>query len=124
MGKRISPRSIVLTLTLLFAGSLTACGSDDEETPSKQQNASADCTGLCGRIVPLGCSKGPPSAELCGLVCQGNLDGTNEACKTAFRDLLDCVQPTSTITCDAEGQFTSADCAAEWQASVPCVPQI
>jgi hypothetical protein len=123
MGKQTFAGTVVLTLTLLFAGSLTACGSDDEETPNNQ-TASADCTSLCSRIIPLDCPKGPPDADLCGLVCQGNLDGTNEACKTAFRDLLDCVKPTSTLACDAEGQLTSADCAAEWQATIPCVPQI
>lgn len=124
MGKRTLTLTFVLTLTLHFVSMLTACGSDDEEKPSNQNNAGADCTGLCNRITPLGCANGPPSAELCALVCQGILDGDDATCKAAMRSLLDCVKPASQISCDADGNFTSPDCAAQWHAVVPCLPAI
>jgi hypothetical protein len=41
-----------------------------------------------------------------------------------MQGVLDCVKPSSTLSCDAMGNPTSPDCAAEWQAVVPCLPSL
>jgi hypothetical protein len=140
MGIRANKSISILTLTLAFSLSLSllgGCGSDDEEPGGAGgtgaggtggagggDGGALDCAGVCGLIVPLGCANGPPGQALCDGFCQGTLTGGTDACKAAMQGVLDCVTPSSTVSCDGAGNPTSPDCAAEWQAVVPCLPQL
>jgi hypothetical protein len=135
--------SALLWLWAPLALSAALACSDDEEDPnggggsggsagnagtggagSGGMASGLTCERACAKIVPANCSKGPPGEAICATLCNNILRGENQQCAAAFRTVLECVDESSVFGCATDGNPTAQGCEAEFEALVPCLPQL
>lgn len=81
-----------------------------------------DCMGACELVVEPSCENGPPSVNLCVILCDSIIASDNETCRDAFQSMLDCLDPTVVFSCDDDGGLLATRCQEEVDALTPCLP--
>jgi hypothetical protein len=76
------------------------------------------CEDVCVPVVAAKCSGGPPDQAACVQGCKQNQMG---ACKIPFNQMLACVGPTPTFTCDAKNRPTATGCEMQFDKLYACI---
>lgn len=82
------------------------------------------CEQICPMVFAAGCMNGPPSADICVVLCNNITSADSGTCNDAFETMLACASTDTTVTCTTDGDATSDDCPDEFAAIVPCLPNI
>lgn len=76
------------------------------------------CEDVCVPVVAAKCAGGPPDQMACVQGCEANRMGN---CKIPFNQMLACVGPQPTFTCDAMMRPTVAGCEMQFDKLYTCI---
>lgn len=76
------------------------------------------CEEVCVPVVAAQCAGGPPDQAACVQGCNQNQMG---ACKIAFNQMLACIGPSPTFTCDVMTRPTVAGCEMQFEKLYMCI---
>lgn len=76
------------------------------------------CEDVCVPVVAAKCAGGPPDQMACVQGCQMNQMGN---CKIPFNQMLACIGPQPTFTCDAMTRPTVAGCEMQFDKLYACI---
>lgn len=76
------------------------------------------CDEVCPPVLAANCPGGPPDLAACVAGCMQNQAGR---CQLAFHQMLACIGPAPTFTCDMLGRPSAAGCETQFDALYACL---